>query len=66
MPAGTELDVAVEGAAIGTIVLEPNNDGELRLRTQDGDDVPAMEAGDTVTVTEPGGTLILSGQLKPN
>ncbi|MGH8900470.1 MAG: hypothetical protein ACRDYA_02005 [Egibacteraceae bacterium] len=62
LPAGTELDVAVEGTTVGTIVLEDNNDGELRLGRQ----VPAMEAGDTVTVAKPDGTVILSGQLRPN
>lgn len=60
LPGGTELTVAVEGAAVGTIVLEDNNDGELRLRSEDGDEVPSMSKGDEVTVAADG-VVILSG-----
>lgn len=61
LPAGTELEVAVAGSAVGVIVLDDNNDGELRLRTEDGDSVPLMAEGDEVSVTGPDGAAILSG-----
>lgn len=61
---GTELDVAVNGDSVGTITLEDNQDGELRLRSDDGDDVPALAEDDEVTVSTPEGDVILSGTLE--
>lgn len=61
---GTELDVAVNGDSVGTITLEDNQDGELRLRSDDGDDVPALAEDDEVTVSTPDGDVILSGTLE--
>lgn len=61
LPGGTELGVAVAGTAVGVIVLDDNNDGELRLRTEDGDDVSLAGEGDEVTVTTSDGAVILSG-----
>lgn len=66
LAAGTELTVSVEGTEVGTIVLEDNNDGELRLRTDDGDEVPAMDEGDLVTIQDSAGNVILSGEFKKN
>lgn len=64
LDAGTILDVAVNGVAVGTIELEDNNDGRLRLRSDKGDDVPALADGDDVTVSAPDGTVILAGTLE--
>lgn len=61
---GTELDVAVNGDSVGTITLEDNQDGDLRLRSDDGDDVPALAEHDEVTVSTPEGDVILSGTLE--
>lgn len=61
---GTELDVAVNGDSVGTITLEDNQDGDLRLRSDDGDDVPALAEDDEVTVSTPEGDVILSGTLE--
>lgn len=62
LDAGTELDVAVNGETVGTIVLEDNQDGRLRLRSDKGDDVPALVEDDEVTVRADG-DVILSGTL---
>lgn len=66
LDAGTALDVAVDGVSVGTIELRDNNDGELRLRTDDGDEVPTISEGDVVTVAAPDGTVILSGAFAPH
>lgn len=71
LPDGTELSVALNSAAIGTITLDvdgPENSmgghGSLRLSTVNGDTVPEVAAGDTLTVgTTPaaGAATYLSG-----
>lgn len=66
LEAGTALDVAVDGVSVGTIELRDNNDGELRLRTDDGDEVPSIGEDDVVTVAAPDGTVILSGAFEPH
>ena len=64
LPAGTVLDVAVQhnGASqtVGQIKLSAAGSGELELESQDGDTVPAVQAGDMVTVSN-AGTTILAG-----
>jgi len=62
LPAGTVLDVTVGASAtvVGHITLNAFGDGELDLRSQDGDTVPAVAAHDTVTVSN-AGAAILSG-----
>jgi len=66
LEAGTALDVAVDGVSVGTIELRDNNDGELRLRTDDGDEVRSIGEDDVVTVASPDGTVILSGAFEPH
>jgi hypothetical protein len=60
---GTMLDVAIThagaSAAIGHLALR-GGFGELELNSQDGDSVPAVVKGDTVTVSS-AGAAILSG-----
>jgi hypothetical protein len=65
LPAGTTLDVTVDGAAAGTITVSaaPIRGGELDLNTQDGDVVPAVKAGSVVVVSN-AGAAILSGVLR--
>jgi len=65
LPAGTALDVTVDGAAAGTITVSaaPIRGGELDLNTQDGDVVPAVKAGSVVVVSN-AGAAILSGVLR--
>ncbi len=49
---------------IGSITLggAPEHEGELELNTQDGQTVPALQAGDVITVRN-GAQAILSGTL---
>lgn len=69
LDAGTPLQVCVNSTLLGTIILggPPVRGGDLNLDTRDGDTVPAMTAGDSVSVWSGSagcsGTLILSGTL---
>ena len=64
LPAGTMLTVSLTHggttASIGSIKLSALGAGELELNSQDGDVVPAVQTGDTITVSN-GGTAILVG-----
>ena len=64
LPANTMLTVSIVHGAIstsvGTIQLSALGAGELELNSQDGDTVPAVQAGDMVTVAN-GATKILAG-----
>lgn len=69
LPAGTMLSVwsqrgAAAPAMIGTIKLggAPEHEGELELNSQDGQAVPALQAGDVITVRN-ADQAILSGTL---
>ena len=66
LPAGTVLDVFVNGNRLGSITLagERFRGGELELETHDGNGTLAIKGGDTVTVSGPSG-LVLSGVLQP-
>ncbi len=65
LPAGTTLDVTVDGVNAGSITVSaaPIRGGELDLNTQDGDVVPAVKAGSVVVVSN-AGAAILSGVLR--
>ena len=62
LPAGTMLDVAVQhmgvSQTVGHIKLSALGSGELELESQDGDTVPAVQAGDMVTVSNAGVTIL--------
>ncbi len=62
LPAGTMLDVDVQhnGASqtVGQIKLSAAGSGELELESQDGDTVPVVQAGDMVTVSNAGKTIL--------
>ncbi len=60
LPPGTSLSVIVNNAAVGSLSLENNGEGRLRLRSDNGQTVPAVVAGSTIQVRN-GGTTILSG-----
>jgi hypothetical protein len=64
MAAGTKLTVAVVhgvvSTTVGTITLSSTGFGELELESQNGAMVPAVVAGDMVTVSS-GATTILAG-----
>ena len=64
LPAGTVLTVALQhgtvSTAIGQITLNAFGSGELELDSQDGDTVPAVQKGDTVSISN-GAVAILVG-----
>jgi len=60
LPARTVLDVSVHSTVVGHITLSATGFGELELNSQDGDVVPAVQAGDVVIVSN-GATAILTG-----
>ena len=56
---GTVLAVSVNGTAVGNITLN-NHRGELELSSQDGDTVPTIAVGATLTIKN-GTATVLSG-----
>ena len=64
LPAGTQVDVFVDGAQAGSIAISaaPIRGGELDLNSQDSDAVPSVKKG-SVVVVKNAGTAILSGVL---
>ena len=62
LPDGTTLTVGVNGSNLGMITLVAMR-GEIEVTTKNGTAVPAIQAGDVVTVTASSGTLILQGKF---
>ncbi len=60
LPAGTALDAVVDGNVIGQIILQIDERGRLKLRTEDGQQVPVVNDGSTVQVRS-GSTLLVNG-----
>ncbi len=60
LPIGTLLTVMINGTSIGNIVLENRGEGRLRLRSENGQTVPAIVVGSTVTIKN-GSSTILAG-----
>lgn len=60
LPAGTSLDAVVDGNVIGQIILEIDERGKLKLRTEDGQQVPTVNDGSTVQVRN-GNTVLVNG-----
>lgn len=57
---GTPLAIVVDGTQAGTLFLESGGEGRLRLRSDDGQTVPPVISGSTISVLN-GGSQILSG-----
>lgn len=62
LAAGTSLNAVVDGATIGQIILEPDQRGRLKLRTEDGQNVPVTNDGSVVQVLN-GTTVLVAGVL---
>ena len=66
LPANTVLTVSIKlpnaaaATTVGTITLSALHEGELELDSRDGDAIPAVVTGTTVTVSN-GATPILTG-----
>jgi hypothetical protein len=62
LPAGTSLNAVVDGNSIGAVILEADQRGRLKLRTEDGQSVPTTNDGSTVEVRS-GSTVLVAGVL---
>ena len=60
LPPGTSLSVLVDNGAVGSLTLENNGEGRLRLRSDNGQTVPPVIVGSTIQIRN-GGATILSG-----
>jgi hypothetical protein len=57
---GTPVDFFVNGNSVGQLGIDDRGDAKLRLKTEDGQNVPVVENGYLVEVKN-GGTLLVSG-----
>lgn len=60
LPAGTVLDAVVDGATIGQLTLQLDQRARIKLRTEDGQQVPTVNDGSTVQVRN-GATVLVNG-----
>lgn len=60
LPAGAMLNAVVNGNTVGQIVLEADQRGRLKLRTEDGQAIPPVNNGSTISVRN-GATVLASG-----
>jgi hypothetical protein len=61
LPAGTVLNVLVDGVKVGELTLAATLESELELESEHGQAVPAVTASSTVVVTNAQGQTVLSG-----
>ncbi|MDT7689199.1 MAG: hypothetical protein QOE46_1958 [Acidobacteriota bacterium] len=64
LPAGTVLDVLVDGTKVGTITVAPSlQRSELKLETENGQTVPAVNSRTRVVVADKSGATIVAGSF---
>ena len=63
LPAGTALNVFVNGARIGALTINTFRQGELERNTNDGHVVPVIGDGTTVAVKTAAGSTVASGRF---
>jgi hypothetical protein len=64
LPAGTPLNVLVDGVKVGTLSVAPSLDrSELKLKTEDGQAVPQVNSRTRVVVTDQSGATLLAGSF---
>lgn len=64
LPAGTQLTVLVNNASVGQLTVSPFRSGRLELRTDRGQTVPTVQAGQTIAVRQQNATTnVLSGSF---
>ncbi|MDT5270064.1 MAG: hypothetical protein QOH49_2250 [Acidobacteriota bacterium] len=64
LPAGTALDVLVDGTKVGTITVAPSlMRSELVLKTEDGQTVPQINSRTRVVVADKSGATIVAGSF---
>ena len=57
---GTSLSVVVDNVVVGNLVIRESGEGELKLRTDNGQTVPVVSVGSTIAINN-GAVTILSG-----
>jgi hypothetical protein len=62
LPAGTSLNAVVDGASVGQIILAADQRGRVKLRTEDGQNVPVTNDGSVVQVFN-GNVVLVAGVL---
>ena len=62
LPIGTALGVVINGNNVGTMFVESGGEGRLRLRSDEGQFVPAVTSGMPIAVRN-GSSTILSGSF---
>src|SRR5215207_8883404 len=64
LPAGTVLDVLVDGVKVGTISVAPSLDrSEFKVKTEDGQAVPQINSRTRVVVANQAGATLLAGSF---
>jgi hypothetical protein len=64
LPAGTVLNVLVDGARVGQLSVAPGLDrSEFRLKTEDGQTVPQINSRTRVVVASQAGATLLAGSF---
>jgi hypothetical protein len=64
LPAGTLLNVLVDGLKVGTLSVAPSLDrSEFRLKTENGQTVPQINSRTRVVVTDQSGATLLAGSF---
>ena len=71
LPIGTTLNVFINNAAVGNLVLQSGGEGRLRLRSDRGETVPVITPGTTIALKNSGatvlsGTFAMSGSPTPS
>jgi hypothetical protein len=64
IPGGTALTILVNGVQVGTAMTfgtGASGEAELELSTRNGDTIPAVQAGSTITVQTADGKVVVSG-----
>jgi hypothetical protein len=60
LPIGTSLNAFVDSVAVGNLTVQSGGEAELRLRSDNGQTVPAVIVGSTIAIRN-GQAIILSG-----
>src|SRR5947209_6098599 len=61
LPAGTVLNILVDGVKVGQLTLSPTLENEFEIEGEHGATVPSVAVGWTVVVTNAQGQTVLSG-----
>src|SRR5256714_371305 len=61
LPAGTVLNILVDGARVGQLTLSPALENEFEIESEHSATVPSVAVGSTVIVTNAQGQTVLSG-----